>query len=59
VRSRIELDIRGGGRAGGYRTFSRIDHFGAHPAGVYSCSVETASGQVLGSRSLRMDSPRG
>jgi hypothetical protein len=59
VRSRIELDFRSSRRAGGYRTFSRIDHFGAHPAGTYSCSVETATGQVLGSRSLRMDSPRG
>jgi hypothetical protein len=58
MRSRIELQVRGG-RAGGFRTFSRIDGFGARPAGVYSCSVETESGQVLGSRSVRIDSPRG
>lgn len=57
-RSRIDLDIRGG-RELGFRTFSRIDHFGAHPAGVYSCSVETESGQTLGSASVRIDSPRG
>jgi hypothetical protein len=58
LRSRIELTVRGG-REAGYRTYSRIDHFGSRPSGVYSCSVETASGQVLGSRRVRIVSPRG
>jgi hypothetical protein len=53
-RARVELDIRGG-RAGGFRTFSRVAGLGRNPAGVYRCSVQTLSGQVLGSRSVRID----
>jgi hypothetical protein len=53
-RARVELDIRGG-RSGGYRTFSRVAGLGRNPAGVYRCSVQTQSGQVLGSRSVRVD----
>ena len=58
VRSRIELSFRGG-RLEGYRTYSRISGFGKRPSGVYTCSVETMSGQVLGSRKLTIVSPRG
>ncbi len=58
LRARIELSIRGG-RSAGFRTYSRIDHFGSRPSGVYTCSVETLSGQVLGSRKVRIVSPRG
>jgi len=58
VRARVELKIRGG-RFEGFRTFSRLDGFGARPAGVYGCSVETESGQVLGSRTLKLSSPKG
>lgn len=54
--ARIELDIVGG-RADGYRTRSRIRHFGKHPAGRYTCRVETAAGQVLGSLSTTIDAP--
>jgi hypothetical protein len=49
---RIELDIRGG-RSLGFRTASRIA-LGPHDAGRYRCSVETPSGQVLGSKSIRL-----
>ena len=41
---RVPLDVRGG-RDAGFRTWS-IEH--PTGAGVYTCSVETASGQVLG-----------
>jgi hypothetical protein len=58
VRSRIELSFQGG-RFGGYRTYSRIAGFGKRPSGTYSCSVETTSGQVLGSHKLKISSPRG
>jgi hypothetical protein len=52
-RARVELDIRGG-RDAGYRTFSRIGPLGRSGAGVYRCSVETLTGQVLGSTSVRV-----
>ncbi|MGD8861184.1 MAG: DUF5924 family protein [Myxococcales bacterium] len=52
-RARVELDIVGG-RAEGYRTQSRISSFGPQPQGEYSCTVETATGQVLGTRSVRI-----
>jgi hypothetical protein len=55
-RARVELDIRGG-RPGGYRTFSRIAGFGRHASGSYRCSVQTLSGQALGSRKVRIDGP--
>jgi hypothetical protein len=51
---RVELDIRGG-RSAGFRTSSRIA-LGPHDAGRYRCSVETRSGQVLGSKSIRLTS---
>jgi hypothetical protein len=50
---RIELAFSGG-RAAGYRTFSRVAPRAAAPDGEYRCSVETAAGQVLGSRSVRV-----
>jgi hypothetical protein len=56
-RQRIELDIRGGGRGGGFRTFSRIQLGGAHAAGKYRCSVETEAGQVLGTKTVRVGGP--
>jgi hypothetical protein len=49
-RGRVELKIVGG-RKQGYRTHSRIKPSGA---GKYSCTVETATGQALGSRSIRI-----
>lgn len=52
-RARVELDIRGG-REAGFRTYSRIGPLGAHASGVYRCRVETQSGQVLGSHSVRV-----
>jgi hypothetical protein len=51
-RARIELDVRGG-RGAGFRTFSRLQP-GAGAVGTYRCSVETAAGQVLGDRSIRI-----
>jgi hypothetical protein len=57
-RVRVELAIRGG-RGAGFRTFSRITP-GRGGSGRYRCSVETASGQVLGSKALRLSAgPRG
>jgi hypothetical protein len=49
-RARIPLKIVGG-RKQGWRTHSRIT-----PGidGKYTCTVETASGQVLGSRSVKI-----
>jgi hypothetical protein len=47
---RIALAIRGG-RAGGFRTYSRIEHVGF---GRYRCSVETEAGQVLGAKNVRI-----
>ena len=49
--ARIELDIRGG-RQAGYRTRSRLAGPQLRAAGRYTCSIETASGQRLGSRSI-------
>jgi hypothetical protein len=50
---RIELAFSGG-RTAGYRTYSRIAPQAGAPYGEYRCSVETAAGQVLGSRSVRV-----
>jgi hypothetical protein len=50
LRARVALKIVGG-RGQGFRTHSRIAPGGA---GVYSCTVETASGQVLGARRVRI-----
>lgn len=52
-RATVELKIVGG-RGKGYRTRSRISHFGRNPQGVYSCTVRTQTGQVLGTRSVRI-----
>jgi Family of unknown function (DUF5924)/Protein of unknown function (DUF2914) len=52
ARARVELDIRGG-RNAGFRTRSRLD-LGARAAGNYACQVETATGQVLGRRSIEI-----
>jgi hypothetical protein len=54
LRARIPLTISGG-RELGYRTQSRIGNFGKHASGRYSCSVVTAAGQLLGTRSVRID----
>jgi hypothetical protein len=51
-RVRVELTIRGG-RGAGFRTFSRITP-GRNGAGRYGCRVETASGQVLGAKTLHL-----
>lgn len=49
-RARIPLTIVGG-RKQGYRTHSRIT---PSDPGKYTCTVETATGQVLGSRSVKI-----
>jgi len=49
-RARIALKIVGG-RELGFRTHSRIT---PSDPGKYTCTVETASGQVLGSRSVKI-----
>ena len=54
--ARIELDIRGG-RGAGYRTFSRVQLRRWPCERDYRCSVETASGQVLGEKSVRIGPP--
>ena len=50
--ARVELAIRGG-RQSGYRTASRIKP-GRRAGGTYRCSVVTASGQVLGGKSIEL-----
>lgn len=57
VRARIELEVRGG-REAGYRTASRIP-IGPREAGRFRCTVETAGGQVLGSKSIRLSAREG
>jgi hypothetical protein len=52
LRARIELEVQGG-RAAGYRTASRIP-IGPKEAGNFECRVVTASGQVLGGRSIKL-----
>ena len=52
VRARIPLDVSGG-REAGFRTVSRIE-IGAAEAGRFRCSVETANGQLLGSKSIKL-----
>jgi hypothetical protein len=49
----VELKIIGG-RAQGYRTRSRIEHLGLSPNGKYTCTVETLTGQILGTRAVRI-----
>lgn len=55
--ARIELDVRGG-RGAGFRTFSRVLLHEGRARGDFRCSVETAAGQVLGDRSVRVGSVR-
>jgi hypothetical protein len=50
--ARMELDVQGG-RNLGFRTTSRIA-IGSAESGRYRCSVETAGGQILGSKSIRL-----
>jgi hypothetical protein len=51
--ARIELDVQGGGRAAGFRTASRVA-IGDSEAGRFRCSVESASGQVLGGKTITL-----
>ncbi len=41
-----------GGRKEGFRTWSKKTRFGKRPYGEWSCSVETAAGQLLGRESV-------
>lgn len=50
LRARVPLNIVGG-RKQGFRTHSRITPGGR---GKFTCRVETANGQVLGSRSVKI-----
>ncbi|MBI5548010.1 MAG: DUF2914 domain-containing protein [Deltaproteobacteria bacterium] len=56
VTDRIALVVHGG-RAEGFHTWSIKRHLGLAPA-LWSCSVETASGQLLGERTIRVTSSR-
>lgn len=56
VVDRIPLEVRGG-RTEGFRTWSIKNHLGPDPRGRWACSVETASGQVLGSASVQIGEP--
>lgn len=51
VADKMKLVVSGG-RESGFRTWSRKTKFGKRPYGRWSCSVETAAGQVLGRRSV-------
>ena len=54
--ARLDLEIVGG-RKLGYRTRSWLSQFDTNPAGKYQCSVVTASGQLLGTRSAWIAAP--
>jgi hypothetical protein len=49
--ARVPLDVAGGPRAGGFRTWSRLR---APPPGRWQCRVETALGQVVGVTTARV-----
>jgi hypothetical protein len=51
-RARVPLEITGG-REAGYRTISRIV-LGPAESGLFSCRVETGSGQTLGEKSVQL-----
>ncbi len=53
----IPLEVRGG-REAGFRTWSKKQHLGPSPGGTWTCSVETASGQVLGERRVLVLAPQ-
>jgi hypothetical protein len=53
----VELKITGG-RAQGYRTHSRISGFGLDPNGKYTCTVQTLTGQMLGTRVVHIGGVR-
>lgn len=53
VVDRVKLAVSGG-RESGFRTWSKKTRFGKKPYGTWSCSVETAAGQLLGRRSIEL-----
>ena len=53
---RIAVTVRGG-REAGFRTWSIKQNIRPRPAGLWSCSVETASGQLLGERVVVVGDP--
>jgi hypothetical protein len=56
VVDRVALVVRGGD-ANGFRTWSVKQHLGAQPAGVWTCTVETAAGQRLGHTRVEIAAP--
>lgn len=56
VVDRVKLQVSGG-RESGFRTWSKKTRFGKRPYGAWSCSVETAAGQLLGRRTLDVLEP--
>lgn len=56
VVDRVKLKVSGG-RESGFRTWSRKTRFTKEPYGTWSCSVETAAGQLLGRRSIKVLAP--
>jgi hypothetical protein len=53
---RVPLEVVGG-REGGYRTWSIKKKLGKDPHGRWTCTVETAIGQVLGRAAATIDGP--
>jgi hypothetical protein len=53
---RIALSIRGS-EAAGFRTWSNKQNLGAEPAGLWTCTVETGSGQSLGRVQVTIAAP--
>lgn len=49
----IALEVSGG-RDAGFRTWSRKRSLGPSPQGTWTCSVETASGQVIGRAKVKL-----
>lgn len=56
VVDRVKLTVSGG-RESGFRTWSKKTRFTKAPYGTWSCSVETAAGQLLGRRSIVLREP--
>src|SRR5690606_13495164 len=56
VVDRVKLTVSGG-RERGFRTWAKKTRFTKAPYGTWSCSVETAAGQLLGRRSIVLREP--
>lgn len=51
---RVALQIHGGSREGGYRSWSHIQWFGDHPTGEWRVAVVTDDGQLIGAERFKV-----